>query len=126
MNDQPHDTTNLTELFLRLAKSAFRSKFKLSAKDRGYIEAKGMEKIEKHAADFIASRIAPARPKNDGNQTPLRGHPVFVAQHATATCCRGCIAKWHGIEKGRDLSNDEQRRLIEIILAWLEKQRQSR
>ncbi len=29
-----------------------------------------------------------AEPRNDGKQTPFRGHPVFTAQHATATCCR--------------------------------------
>jgi exodeoxyribonuclease V alpha subunit len=108
------------DLFARLAESAFRSKFKLSAKDHAYIASKGMATIEKHAADFIAFRIAPAQPRNDGRQTPLRGHPVFVAQHATATCCRGCIAKWHGIAKGGQLSAEEQRYLVEIILAWLD------
>ncbi len=107
-------------LFKRLAQSAFRAKFKLAPSDMSYIQTKGRETIGRHAADFIASRIAPAQPKNDGKQTPLRGHPVFIAQHATATCCRGCIAKWHGIEKGRELSTGEQRYLVDIILAWLD------
>jgi hypothetical protein len=34
----------------------------------------------------------------------MRGHPVFIAQHATATCCRGCLAKWHDIPAGRALT----------------------
>jgi hypothetical protein len=109
-------------LFSRLAQSSFRSKCKLTPADISYIHAKGFETIRNHAADFIAGRIAPAEPRNDGKQTPMRGHPVFKAQHATATCCRGCIAKWHGIEKGGELSAEQQRHLVEIILAWMEKQ----
>jgi hypothetical protein len=111
---------NHGDLFARLAKSAFRSKFKLAPSDIIYMKTKGMATIEKHAADFIAGRIAPAEPRNDGRQTPLRGHPVFIAQHATATCCRSCIAKWHGIAKGGQLSAEEQRYLVDIILAWLD------
>lgn len=110
------------DLFRRLAQSSFRSKFRLTQTDRAYLEAKGPEIIKSHAADFINSRIAPAVPRNDGKQTPLRGHPVFKAQHATAACCRGCIAKWHGIEKGRLLSLAEQQYLVDVIMAWLDMQ----
>ena len=110
------------DLFRRLAQSSFRSKFKLTQADCAYIEAKGPETIKSHAADFIATRIAPADPRNDGKQTPMRGHPVFKAQHATATCCRGCIAKLHGIEKGRELSPAEQQYLVGVIMAWLDRQ----
>jgi hypothetical protein len=109
------------DLFSRLAQSSFRSKFKLTQADSAYLEAKGPETIKSHAADFIASRIAPADPRNDGKQTPLSGHPVFKAQHATATCCRGCIAKWHGIEKGGQLSPAEQQYLVDVIIAWLDR-----
>ena len=79
----------------RLAKSKFRSRFKLRAKELEYIKDKGLDTIHSHACDFIRDRVAPAEPANDGKQTPMRGHPVFIAQHATATCCRGCIEKWH-------------------------------
>jgi len=119
MNSHTPREIGFKELFARLAKSAFRAKFKLAPSDSTYMQTKGMATIEKHAADFIAGRIAPAEPKNDGRQTPMRGHPVFIAQHATATCCRGCIAKWHGMAQGRELSVDEQRYLVDIILAWL-------
>jgi hypothetical protein len=86
-----------------LRKSKFRSKFKLTQKEIDYIATKGLEIIKEHYIQFVGSRIAPDFPKNDGKQTPMRGHLVFIAQHATATCCRGCISKWHGIEKGRAL-----------------------
>ena len=81
------------QILEKLKKSKFRSSFKLSKKDRVYIESKGLETIRQHAKDFIKKRIAPAVIENDGKQTPLRNHPVFVAQHATACCCRGCIKK---------------------------------
>ena len=87
--------------FTFLKQSKFRSKFSLSQKDHYYITAKGLETIKEHTYQFVNSRVASDFPKNDGKQTPMRGHPVFIAQHATATCCRGCIQKWYGIEKGR-------------------------
>lgn len=80
---------------------------------------KGAPVIEQHAADFVAKRLAPALPANDGKQTPMRGHPVFIAQHATATCCRGCLAKWHNIPQGEALSEEQQRYIVTVIYHWL-------
>ena len=86
------------QLFERLDNSKFRSSFHLKQKDIDYINEKGLDTIRQHAADFIAKREAPAYIANDGKQTPMRGHPVFIAQHATATCCRECIRKWHKMQ----------------------------
>lgn len=76
----------------------------------------------RHAAEFVEKRIAPASPRNDGKQTPWRDHPVFVAQHATATCCRSCLQKWHQIPAGRELTAEEQQYIVEVIGSWLSKQ----
>ena len=105
-----------------LRKSKFRSKFKLTAKDHDYTAAKGLQTIKEHAFQFVNSRIAPDFPKNDGKQTPMRSHPVFIAQHATATCCRKCIQKWHGIEKGRALNEEEIDFVVALIMGWIERQ----
>ncbi len=88
---------SLDEVFARLANSAFRRRFRLAARERDYMRAQGGAAVLAHVHAFVAERLAPARPANDGKQTPFRGHPVFVAQHATATCCRNCLSKWHGI-----------------------------
>jgi exodeoxyribonuclease V alpha subunit len=112
-----------TEIFARLSKSSFRRGFHLNAADRTYLERKGMGLVLQHAADFVRKRLAPAHPSNDGKQTPWRGHPVFVAQHATATCCRGCLEKWHAIPKGREMTELEQRYTVQIVHVWLEKER---
>lgn len=74
------------------------------------------------AIDFITIRLAPPYPKNDGKQTPMKGHPVFIAQHATATCCRGCLEKWYKIEKGRALSGDEIRFVVDLVMGWIREQ----
>jgi hypothetical protein len=105
-----------------LKQSKFRSKFKLTKKDQGYIADKGLPTIKEHAYQFINSRVAPDFPKNDGKQTPMRGHPVFISQHATATCCRKCIQKWHGIEKGRALSDPEVDYVVGLIMGWIDGQ----
>lgn len=110
------------EILDRFAISKFRSRFKLRAKELEYIKDKGLEIIHSHACDFIRDRVAPAEPVNDGKQTLMRGHPVFIAQHATATCCRGCIEKWHKFSQHRELSKSEQEYLVSVIMEWINQQ----
>src|SRR6516225_5575925 len=102
-------------LFKRLARSDFRRKFHLGAGEREYLDRKGLEVVLSHGTEFIAKRLAPANPANDGKQTPMRNHPVFVAQHATATCCRGCLEKWHSIPKGRALTDEEKAYVLAVL-----------
>lgn len=111
---------DLDDLFAALQRSSFRRRFSLGTKERAYLSAKGQSKVLEHAREFIARRLAPALPPQDGKQTPLRGHPAFIAQHATATCCRRCLARWHGIAAGRPLSDEEQAHAVSAIARWLE------
>ena len=110
------------KIFAALGHSKFRSGFRLKGKVLTYAVEKGVATLRNHAVDFISARIAIAEPANDGRQTPMSNHPVFVAQHATATCCRGCIEKWHGIPKGRELTETECEFIVELIMKWIEKQ----
>ena len=110
---------NLDELFAALAESAFRRRFHLRGKELEYLRRKGLTVVMEHAEDFIEKRLAQAAPPNDGKQTPMGHHPVFIAQHATATCCRGCLQKWHGIKKGHALDAAEKRYILEVIKTWL-------
>lgn len=110
---------NLDELFIALDASSFRRRFHLRGRELEYLRKKGLPVVLEHAADFIEKRLAPARPANDGRQTPMRHHPVFIAQHATATCCRGCLEKWHAIARGRALDASEQQYILEVIKVWL-------
>ena len=112
---------DLDELFDRLGRSEFRSRFRLRGRELDYLNNKGLEVVLEHAADFVEKRLAPADPPNDGKQTPTRNHPAFVAQHATATCCRGCLAKWHAVPKGRSLTEPEKAYVLRVIGAWLSK-----
>ena len=102
-----------------LSKSKFRSSFKLKENDKKYISEKGIEKIKEHAYDFVLKRLSSSYIPNDGKQTPMRGHPVFVAQHATATCCRSCLYKWHHIEKNRELTKEEIEYIVNLIMEWI-------
>ena len=110
------------QLFEHLEASKFRSSFHLKQKDIDYINEKGLDVIKQHAQDFIAKREAPAFIPNDGKQTPTKGHPVFIAQHATATCCRECIRKWHKMQLGKELSKVQQDYLVDVIMTWIEKE----
>lgn len=110
------------ELKQRLALSKFRSRFRLKEKDRRYIAEKGWNTIESQTRKIIGKRLAPAFPEKDGSQTPMRGHVVFTAQHATAACCRGCLEKYHHIPTGQALTDAEIKHVIKMILAWLREQ----
>ena len=103
----------------RLGRSKFRSRFRLAVADRAYVARIGWETLAAQAERIVRERLAPAAPRNDGRQTPMRGHPVFIAQHATATCCRGCLFKWHGIPAGRPLSDEEVEYVVSCLLAWI-------
>ncbi|HXF53351.1 MAG TPA: DUF4186 family protein [Hyphomicrobiaceae bacterium] len=109
-------------LFAELGRSPFRRRFRLGRRERVYLEAKGLDAVMAHARHFIAVRLAPARPVNDGKQTPFRGHPVFVAQHATATCCRRCLERWHAIARGHPLERSEQEHVLAVLERWLREQ----
>lgn len=111
---------DLASLFQALQRSSFRSRFRLNAKDLHYLQQKGLPVVLDHAEQFVAERLAPAVIANDGQQTPMRGHPVFVAQHATATCCRGCLAKWHRLPAGQALTLEEQVYVVVVIEHWLQ------
>jgi len=83
------------------------------------LRQRGIETILEHAEQFVRDRLATAEPANDGKQTPMRNHPVFIAQHATGTCCRGCLSKWHHIAKGRELTDDEVAYVVAVLERWL-------
>ncbi|RFB73067.1 DUF4186 domain-containing protein [Herbaspirillum sp. 3R11] len=107
----------------RLQHSAFRRRFVLKAPEYRYLQEHGLEEVLQHAESFIATRLAPAHPDKDGKQTPFRGHPVFVAQHATATCCRSCLEKWHGIGMGSALTTLQTQHVIDMLARWLQDQK---
>lgn len=81
-----------------------------------------METIRFHAEAFIRERLAPARIPNDGKQTPMRGHPVFKAQHACACCCRGCLNKWYKVPKNKELTKSQQEKIVNLLMAWIQKE----
>ena len=116
---------DVQEVLSDLGQSPFRSRIHLQEKEIDYLRRKGMAEVLRHASDFIEKRLAPAVPANDGKQTPWRNHPVFVAQHATATCCRGCLQKWHEIPRGRALSEEEQQYILTVIGEWLSQEESS-
>ena len=111
------------QAFEKLEKSKFRSGFHLSKEELNYIDNKGLGTIRGHAEDFVGQKLAPAYPHNDGKQTPMRQvHPVFIAQHACACCCRSCLYKWYKIEKGKELSDKEIDFIVSLLIKWIEKE----
>lgn len=110
------------DLFIRISKSKFRSSFHLTNKDKEYILNKGLPTIKQHAYDFVNKRLKHAVILNDGKQTPYKGHPVFISQHATACCCRKCLNKWHKIPLDVELDEKQVDFIVYILMEFIKKE----
>ena len=108
----------------KLKQSKFRSSFHLTKKEQAYLEEKGMDVMRKHAEEFVLQKLAPVDPVNDGKQTPMHGHPVFKAMHATACCCRGCLNKWYKVPLHQELTESQQEKIVNLLMAWIERNKQ--
>ena len=110
-------------ILIKISKSKFRNSFHLNSKMKEYVSIKGLDKIKSDAYELINTRIKPKNPKNDGKQTPMKQvHPEFIAQHACACCCRGCIEKWHHFPKDRELTNVEVDFIVDLLISWISKE----
>ena len=117
--NQGLNNMDIDKVLYTLSKSKFRSSFHLRKYMISYIDEKGLDNIKKHAYDFVTTRLAPKYPKNDGKQTPMKGHPVFIAMHACACCCRNCLEKWHHLPKERELTSEEVNYIVELLMKWI-------
>lgn len=113
---------SIGEALKKLESSKFRSSFRLGKKELDYISEKGFDTIKEHARDIIRKRLAPAYIENDGSQTPTKNHPVFIAQHACACCCRSCLYKWYKVPKGTELTEEKQEKIVALLMAWIERE----
>ena len=114
---------DIDKLLNSLNNTKFRGSFHLNSKMKEYVKIKGIEKVRDDAYSFVEQRLKSANPKNDGKQTPMRQvHPVFIAQHATGTCCRSCLERIHKIKKGIELSNDQVDYVVKVIMTWINKE----
>ena len=82
---------------------------------------RGLTQIDKEAHTTIRHSIASAKPFRDGSQTPFDGDIVYYAQHATATCCRKCLERWHGIPRGRELTREEISFCVNLMMQYVNK-----
>ena len=106
----------------KLSKSKFRNSFHLKERDIEYIKNKDINQIREHEHNFIIKRISPKIIENDGKQTPFKGHPVFIAQHACACCCRSCLYKWHKMPQNIELNDKQIEYIVNLIIAWIQKE----
>lgn len=113
---------SIDEALKKLEHSKFRSSFHLTKKEREYLKEKGMDVMESHAMDFVRTKLSAADPVNDGKQTPMKGHPVFKAMHATACCCRGCMNKWYKVPLHQELNEIQQEKIVHLLMAWIKRQ----
>lgn len=101
----------------KLKTSRFRRKFCLTEQEKLTVKDEGLDKMRQKAEFIVSTRLQ--NPINDGHQTPYFGHPIFKAQHATATCCRKCVNKWWRFPMSRELNEQEFNFVVGLIIKWL-------
>lgn len=116
---EDNGTTPFDSPLLQCSKSQYRSSLRLSSEEENYCRSKGHDTIRREAFDIIRKNIAPSYIKNDGQQTPDSGHPVYVSQHATATCCRKCLSKYYYIPDDRKLTETEVNFIVDLNMEYL-------
>ena len=113
---------DIDKLLESLSKTKFRGSFHLNKKMKDYVLDKGIDKIKQDTYEIIDKRLK-VKLDNDGKQTPMRQvHPTFIAQHATGTCCRGCLKRIHHIDDNHDLNNYEINYILSVIIRWIQKE----
>jgi hypothetical protein len=87
-----------------------------------YARRKGRLGLRDAVRKRLSTSIGGALPFHDGFQTPREnsGNPIYYAQHATASCCRKCVEKWHGIPQGRELTDSEIDYLKDLALLYID------
>ncbi|HEX9944734.1 MAG TPA: DUF4186 family protein [Thermoanaerobaculia bacterium] len=96
----------------------------LTAYAVNYARRKGRRNLRLATARQIRKLVGGSRHVREGYQTPREtssgANAIHYAQHATASCCRRCIAEWHGIPEGRALTESEIEYLADLATLYIE------
>lgn len=88
-----------------------------------YAKRKGRALLRVAAEKQIRTLVGSEKHPREGIQTPRenseKANAIHFAQHATASCCRRCIAEWHGIPESRALSEGEIVYLTELAMLYV-------
>jgi Domain of unknown function (DUF4186) len=120
------DLSDIDHTFAALQTEAIRHYFwhaPFGPKALGYAQRAGRRALHERIARRIRSRIGAAQPFRDGTQTPIspaRADALDFALHAVAACCRTCASYWHGLPKGRPLTDEEMAYLSELARRYLD------
>jgi len=107
------------DMLVRLKNSKFRRNFHLPEYEKKKLRENGLLWAKEQAYELITKKL---HGPNDGRQTPKIGHPVFIAMHATACCCRKCLFRWHRIPPYKPLDEKEIAYITELIFRWIKKE----
>jgi uncharacterized heparinase superfamily protein len=120
------DISDVSYTFQALRYELIRHHFwhiQLSQRAINYARRKGKRALRHAAEHQIRKLIGDAEHPREGRQTPRETSPhanaIHYAQHATASCCRRCVAEWHGIVEGRALSEAEISYLTELAMLYI-------
>lgn len=122
---QKNDITDVEFTFMSLKYEWIRHNYwhiPFDLRAMNHARRKGKIKLKVDVENRIIKSVGKSNTGNawDGRQTPWEGNTIFYAQHATATCCRKCIKRWHGIPNDRDLNSDEIQYIKKLIFMYLD------
>jgi hypothetical protein len=120
------DLGDIDHTFAALQTEAIRHYFwhaPFGQKALDYAKRAGRRALHERIVKRIRSRIGAAEPFRDGAQTPIttaKADALDFTLHAIASCCRTCANYWHGLPKGRELTESEIGYLSELGRRYLD------
>ena len=90
-----------------------------------YMEKKAakltIDEMRSKVIKILSNKINKKRSEifRDSTQTPKGKDIIYLAQHATGTCCRRCIEEWYGINKEEIMNEEQINFLTEIIMTYI-------
>lgn len=85
-----------------------------------YALKKGKIELLKTVEQRIRSSVKAPADAFDGRRTKWEGNPIHYGQHATATCCRKCIERWHDISRDVELTEKQIKYFTHLVVMFLE------
>lgn len=122
MKDRISENIYFTDIFRRLNCSKVCCKFKLKDDQWDYLAKRGFDSILLEGRTLIVKIFSEEAKHHSCKVAPVQNHPIFTALHATGTCCRSSLEKWHKIPKNKELREKDIFYILLVVKEWIIRQ----
>ncbi|WP_372655987.1 DUF4186 family protein [Halobacteriovorax sp.] len=122
MKNHASENIYFTDIFRRLGCSKVCCKFKLKDEQWEYLAKRGFDTILLEGRSLIVKIFNEDSLSHSCKVAPVQTHPIYIALHATGTCCRSSLEKWHKIPKSKELKEKDIFYILLVVKEWIIRQ----